>query len=81
MGDKTQIATVLSPRASRSSTPSSPAPRRVLLAEVPAVLFGDRVAQKVPARVVHVIAAVAFAGISVLVLSGGNTDALAGVRR
>jgi putative Ca2+/H+ antiporter (TMEM165/GDT1 family) len=44
----------------------------MLLADVPAVLFGERVARAVPTRVVHGVAAIVFAGLGVLVLAGGE---------
>jgi putative Ca2+/H+ antiporter (TMEM165/GDT1 family) len=37
----------------------------MMLANVPVVLLGDRLAHKIPVRVVHAIAAVIFAGLGV----------------
>ncbi len=80
MGDKTQIATVaLAARFTDLYAVVAGTTVGMMLADVPAVLFGERVAQKVPARVVHAVAAAIFAGIGLIVLAGGNMDAIARV--
>jgi putative Ca2+/H+ antiporter (TMEM165/GDT1 family) len=73
MGDKTQLATVaLAARFQDVYAVVAGTTAGMLLADVPAVLFGERVARAVPARVVHGVAAVVFAALGVLVLVGGD---------
>lgn len=71
MGDKTQVATV----ALGAQYPSLLAvvagtTLGMMLANVPAVLLGDRIAEKMPTRLVHGIAAAAFAILGVATLLG-----------
>jgi putative Ca2+/H+ antiporter (TMEM165/GDT1 family) len=47
----------------------------MMLANVPAVLLGERITRVVPTRLVHAIAAAIFAVLGVVVLLGG-TDGL-----
>jgi putative Ca2+/H+ antiporter (TMEM165/GDT1 family) len=71
MGDKTQIATVaLAARYSELAAVVAGTTLGMMVANVPAVLLGDRVAQKVPMRVVHGIAALIFGVLGVLTLTG-----------
>jgi putative Ca2+/H+ antiporter (TMEM165/GDT1 family) len=71
MGDKTQIATL-------ALAAHYPAPLLVvagttlgmLIADVPAVFVGDRLAARIPMRLVHGIAAAIFAVLGVATLSG-----------
>jgi putative Ca2+/H+ antiporter (TMEM165/GDT1 family) len=71
MGDKTQIATVAmavhyaAPIAVVVGTTLG-----MLLADVPAVFVGERLAQRVPMRLVHGVAAAIFAVLGVLTLLG-----------
>lgn len=73
MGDKTQIATV-------AMTAHYAAPVMVvigttlgmLIADVPAVFVGDKLASKIPMKLVHTIAALMFAGLGVAVLVGAG---------
>jgi putative Ca2+/H+ antiporter (TMEM165/GDT1 family) len=75
MGDKTQIATV-------ALTAHYAAPMLVvigttlgmLIADVPAVLLGDRLAGRIPMKLVHSIAALIFAllGLATLMGAGAN---------
>lgn len=82
MGDKTQIATVaLAARFDNLYAVVAGTTFGMMLADVPAVLFGDRVAQKVPTRVVHAVAAAIFAGIGMLVLVGGSLEPMTRVFR
>ena len=72
MGDKTQIATV----ALAAKYPSYLAvvtgtTLGMLLANVPVVLFGERVARALPIRAVHVACALVFAVIGIVTLLGG----------
>jgi putative Ca2+/H+ antiporter (TMEM165/GDT1 family) len=61
MGDKTQIATVA--LAARTTA-------GMMLANVPAVLVGGRLAQKLPVRLVHRAAAAIFASLGAATLAG-----------
>ena len=71
MGDKTQIATVmLAARYNALATVTAGTTLGMMLANVPAVLFGDRVVKWVPLAWVHRIAALVFAVLGVLVLLG-----------
>ena len=73
MGDKTQIATV-------AMTVHYALPLLVvigttlgmLIADVPAVFVGDRLASRIPMRLVHGIAAAIFAGLGVATLLGAG---------
>ena len=78
MGDKTQLATVaLAARFQNLYAVIAGTTLGMMLADVPAVLFGDRVAQKVPAQVVHGVAAAIFAVIGLIVLVGADFNPLA----
>jgi putative Ca2+/H+ antiporter (TMEM165/GDT1 family) len=69
MGDKTQIATVaLAARFDALLPVVAGTTLGMMLADVPAVFLGDRIAQKVPMRLVHGLAAAIFAVLGVLTL-------------
>lgn len=69
MGDKTQIATVaLAARFTDLWAVVAGTTFGMMLANVPAVFFGDRVSRLVPMRVVHAISAAIFAVLGVLTL-------------
>ncbi len=69
MGDKTQIATVaLAARYTDVVQVVVGTTFGMMLANVPAVFLGDKIAQKVSMRLVHAIAAVIFAVLGVLTL-------------
>jgi len=71
MGDKTQVATiVLAARFDSLAAVVVGTTLGMMLANVPAVLFGERAVQWVPIAWVHRIAALAFAVLGVLVLAG-----------
>ena len=71
MGDKTQIATVmLAARYQSVWVVTAGTTLGMLIANVPAVLLGERVQQWVPVKWVHRIAATVFATLGVLVLTG-----------
>lgn len=71
MGDKTQIATVaLAARYSSTVAVVAGTTFGMMLANVPAVYFGERIANRVPLRVVHGIAALIFAALGVATLLG-----------
>lgn len=71
MGDKTQIAT-FAMAAHYSSTVLVVAGTTLgmLIADVPAVFLGDRLAQRIPLRLVHGIAALIFALLGIATLFG-----------
>ena len=76
MGDKTQVATVaLAARYGAWAAVVLGTTLGMMLANVPAVLLGERVTRVVPVKVVHSIAAAIFAILGVIVLLGG-TDGL-----
>jgi putative Ca2+/H+ antiporter (TMEM165/GDT1 family) len=69
MGDKTQIATVaLAARYDALIAVVAGTTLGMMLADVPAVFLGDKIAKKVPMRLVHGIAAAIFAALGVLTL-------------
>ena len=73
MGDKTQIATVA--MAAHYSTPILVVigtTLGMLIADVPAVFVGDRLADKIPMRLVHTLAAAIFAALGVATLLGAG---------
>jgi Ca2+/H+ antiporter, TMEM165/GDT1 family len=71
MGDKTQIATVmLAARYDALVVVTAGTTLGMMIANVPAVLLGDRVVKKLPVQWVHRIAAVVFASIGVAILAG-----------
>jgi Ca2+/H+ antiporter, TMEM165/GDT1 family len=71
MGDKTQIATLA--MAAHYPTPVlvvAGTTLGMLIADVPAVFVGDRMAGKIPMRLVHTIAALIFALLGIATLTG-----------
>ncbi|MCK9540053.1 TMEM165/GDT1 family protein [Dokdonella sp.] len=73
MGDKTQVATVA--LAAHYATPLLVVigtTLGMLIADVPAVFVGDRLAAKIPMRLVHGIAAAVFATLGVATLLGAD---------
>lgn len=75
MGDKTQVATVaLAVQYHSFYFVVAGTTTGMMIADVPAVLLGDRFAQRIPIRVVHVIAAALFAllGLAALLGVGAN---------
>jgi Ca2+/H+ antiporter, TMEM165/GDT1 family len=71
MGDKTQIATVmLAARFNDLVAVTAGTTLGMMIANVPAVLLGDRVVKKLPVQWVHRIAALVFAAIGIAVLTG-----------
>ena len=78
MGDKTQIATVaLAARYPELLAVVAGTTLGMMLANVPAVFMGERVARKVPMRLVHGIAAAIFAALGVSTLLGLGNGMLA----
>jgi putative Ca2+/H+ antiporter (TMEM165/GDT1 family) len=73
MGDKTQIATVA--MAAHYATPVlvvAGTTLGMLIADVPAVLLGDKLANKIPTRLVHTLAAALFVALGVATLLGAG---------
>ena len=69
MGDKTQIATVaLAARYSALVAVVAGTTLGMMLANVPAVFLGDRIARRISMHLVHAIAAVIFAVLGVLAI-------------
>ena len=73
MGDKTQIATVaMAARFHELWAVVAGTTLGMMIANVPAVLLGDRIAHKIPVRLVHGIAAAIFAALGVATLLGAG---------
>lgn len=73
MGDKTQIATVaLAAQYHAFFSVVAGTTLGMMVANVPAVLLGDRIAHRMPVRVVHGIAAAIFAILGVATLFGAG---------
>lgn len=75
MGDKTQIATVaLAARFDAVVMVVGGTTLGMMLANVPAVYFGERIANKVPLGLVHGIAAAIFAALGIATLLGAGAS-------
>lgn len=73
MGDKTQIATVaMAAHYSQALLVVAGTTLGMLIADVPAVFIGDKLAGRIPMRLVHGIAAAIFAGLGVATLLGAG---------
>jgi putative Ca2+/H+ antiporter (TMEM165/GDT1 family) len=73
MGDKTQIATVaLAAQYHTFFAVVAGTTLGMMIANAPAVLLGDRIAQRMPVRLVHAVAAAIFAILGVVTLAGGG---------
>lgn len=73
MGDKTQVATVfLVAQYQAFFTVVAGTTLGMMIANVPAVLLGDRIAQRMPVRLVHRIAAAIFAIVGLVTLFGAG---------
>lgn len=71
MGDKTQIATVaLAAQFHSLLAVVAGTTLGMMIANVPAVLVGDRLAHRIPVRLVHGVAALIFLVLGLLVLNG-----------
>lgn len=71
MGDKTQVATVaLAAQYQALVAVVAGTTLGMMIANVPAVLLGERIADKIPTRIVHAVAAFIFAVLGVLTLAG-----------
>lgn len=75
MGDKTQIATVaLAAHYANAWVVVLGTTLGMLIADVPAVLVGDKLADKIPMKLVHSIAAGVFAVLGVATLLGAGAN-------
>ncbi len=75
MGDKTQIATVaLAARFPSTLAVVAGTTFGMMLANVPAVYFGERIANKIPLKLVHGIAALIFAVLGMATLLGAGAS-------
>lgn len=73
MGDKTQVATVaLAAQYHAFFSVVAGTTLGMMIANVPAVLLGDRIANRMPVRLVHSIAAAIFAILGVATLLGAG---------
>ena len=73
MGDKTQIATVgLAAKYASLTAVVAGTTLGMMLANAPAVFIGHRLAEKLPVRPVHIVAALIFAVLGVLTLTNGD---------
>jgi len=73
MGDKTQIATVaLAAQYQAFVAVVAGTTLGMMIANVPAVLLGERIAGRIPVRLVHGIAAAIFAAIGLATLAGAG---------
>ncbi len=73
MGDKTQIATIALAAQYRAVVPVvAGTTLGMMIANVPAVLLGERIAKRMPVRLVHAIAAAIFAVLGVATLLGAG---------
>lgn len=71
MGDKTQIATVaLAAQYHAVIAVVAGTTLGMMIANAPAVLLGNRIAERMPTRLVHMVAAAIFAVLGVLILFG-----------
>lgn len=74
IGDKTQIATIaLAAQYQALIWVVLGTTLGMMLANVPAVLLGERVANKIPVRLVHAVAAALFAALGVAALMGAGS--------
>ena len=73
MGDKTQVATVaLAAQYQMLVAVVAGTTLGMMIANVPAVLLGDRIAARMPVRLVHGIAAAIFLGLGIATLAGAG---------
>lgn len=75
MGDKTQVATVaLAAQYQTFVAVVAGTTLGMMIANVPAVIAGDRIANRLPVRLVHGVAATLFALLGIATLSGVGLD-------
>lgn len=69
IGDKTQIATIgLAARFEQFYPVVAGTTAGMMMANIPAVVIGDKLAGKLPITTIRIVAAVAFAGLATLTL-------------
>ncbi len=74
MGDKTQVATVaLAAQYQAIVAVVAGTTLGMMIANVPAVLLGDRIANRLPVRLVHAVAAAIFALLGIATLLGAGS--------
>ena len=75
MGDKTQVATVaLAARYVEMAAVVAGTTLGMMIANVPAVLFGERIANRIPLALVHGMAAFIFMGLGMATLMGAGAN-------
>jgi putative Ca2+/H+ antiporter (TMEM165/GDT1 family) len=75
MGDKTQVATVaLAARYTEVAAVVAGTTLGMMIANVPAVLFGERIANRIPLGLAHGMAAVIFMGLGMATLMGVGAE-------
>ncbi len=73
MGDKTQVATVaLAAQFNALIAVVAGTTLGMMIANVPAVLLGNKIANRIPVRVVHGVAALIFLGLGIATLLGAG---------
>ena len=73
MGDKTQVATIALAAEYHAFLPVvAGTTLGMMVANVPVVVLGDRIAHRMPIRLVHAVAAVIFAGLGIATLAGAG---------
>lgn len=76
MGDKTQVATVaLAAHYATLFAVVAGTTLGMMIANVPAVYFGERIARRIPIRLVHAVAALIFAMLGIATLFGAGEQA------
>ncbi len=74
MGDKTQIATVaLAAKYAAIAPVVAGTTLGMMLANVPAVVLGERIAHRLPVRLIHAVVAAIFAVLGLWVILGGSS--------
>lgn len=73
MGDKTQVATVaLAAHSENLVFVVIGTTLGMMIANVPAVLLGDRIAERMPTRLIHTVAAILFLALGIATLLGAG---------
>ena len=73
MGDKTQVATVaLAPQPQSLVAVAAGTTLGMMVTKVPAVIMGDKIAHKMPVKLVHRIATAIFVALGFATLSGAG---------
>jgi putative Ca2+/H+ antiporter (TMEM165/GDT1 family) len=73
IGDKTQIATIgLAPRFEQFYPVVLGTTLGMMLANIPAVLIGNKIADKLPVKAIRITAAIVFAALGALILTASR---------